>query len=288
MNQIGIIIPTYKRQKELLKTLNVILQGSKLPIYICLNKDPQNTAVILDDLKNAFPGRITYEINKNNIGMSANFFKVASENPFKLSIFYCDDDIPNLNYLNEIIDSFKKGDQCIYLSDRNVPEKFKKNIFISSWFASQALPGLTANTSLFKKYFPRNYSKGLYPQIEFSLKAIKNGVKVHFIKEDPCLKYAKISTENRISEQSRTSDYNFSERLLNLSKYISKRNFRRVITEEYSREIAWTYAQLNFIDLLKAFKTLNKNTSGIIPFYLFILIFLKIFYYHLKLYKNKN
>ena len=288
MNNIGIIIPTYKRQKELLKTLNVILRGSELPIFICLNKDPQNTAKILDELKNEFPERITYEINKTNIGMSANFFKVATINPFDLSIFYCDDDIPNLRYLEEITDSFKNGDEGIYLSRRNVPENFKKDIAISTWFASQALPGLAANTILFKKYFPINYSEGLYPQLEFSLEAVKNGIKINFLRENPCLDYADISARNRISEQCRSYDYNFSERLLNLSKYISRESFLKVISDEYFKEIAWTYSHLNYFDVIKAFKILIKNTSKIIPFYLFILIFIRTIYYQIKFNQSRK
>lgn len=288
MNEIGIIIPTYNRQKELVKTLNVILRGSELPIFVCLNKDPQNTASILDKLKTKYPRRLIYIINKTNIGMTANFYKVATKNPFNLSIFYCDDDIPNILYLKEISDSFKKEEKCIFLPSRNIPEKFKDNIMISSWFASQALPGLAANTSLFKKYFPKDYSEGLYPQIEFSLEALKDGIKVNFLKEDPCKGYAEISAQERLTEQSRDLSYNFSERLINLSKYVSKKDFSKVLLDQYYKEIAWTYAHLPFTNEIKAFKKLIKGTSKIVPWYLLILIFLYTIYYRIKIGFGKN
>ncbi len=107
-NLLTIAIATYNRHDYLKENLDVLLPQCKkytnvVKVVISDNASADNTGELISGYQSEYPGLITYNRNKENLGLQGNFSKAVELSHSKYIYLMGDDDILSPNFLEIVI-----------------------------------------------------------------------------------------------------------------------------------------------------------------------------------------
>lgn len=107
-NLLTIAIATYNRHDYLKENLDVLLPQCKkytneVKVVISDNASEDNTGELISGYQSEYPGLITYNRNKENLGLQGNFSKAVELSHSKYIYLMGDDDILSPNFLEIVI-----------------------------------------------------------------------------------------------------------------------------------------------------------------------------------------
>lgn len=138
MDSVGIMICTYKRELELKKTLNSILDLKynidNINLIIVDNDKEQSSKKIINEYRNKI--KIQYDVeSKKGIAFARNkCLEIARKTECKYVAFIDDDEVVSEDWINELIKILKLYDADIVrgpvigISDKKIPKWYKKGI----------------------------------------------------------------------------------------------------------------------------------------------------------------
>jgi len=170
-NTLCILIPTYKRNLDLINLLKSILSfnlNANLPYIVIFDNDPKNN--IKDKIHEILGSRYTYIQNKFNIGPLENIIRLLEffsnhKKQFKKAMFVSDDDyfVKGFNKINQS-EFYKNTDMCILNSITRNEEGIKKGtsfpfLMLNTMYSKsrvienvRVLSGCIISKELVKKY----------------------------------------------------------------------------------------------------------------------------------------
>ncbi|QEH39754.1 glycosyltransferase family 2 protein [Chitinophaga sp. XS-30] len=205
---LSILIPTYNRQKFLLKNLEILCAiitennlNNDVEIIISNNCSPDSTSQKVRIFMEMYPDiKITFFDQPQNIGLEANALLVLSESHSEYAMYLGDDDYLTKEYLVQLVKRIKvcRDISCIIPSYQNInPEGnhindgrdigLKSQVYsggfencLENSFRGHQLSGLTFKQEGLLDTYRKNAVQNMYPFIYFVSRCCLDGKTWHF------------------------------------------------------------------------------------------------------------